>query len=198
MNTKDFDTRAALIKSGKQEFLAHGYANASLRAICRNAGVTTGAFYTCFEKKEQLFSAIVDPMLSSFSRMYRHVVQRAMTDVRNNEENELEAIEFICRYKDEFRLLFECSAQTKYESFRDQLLNRVFKDSYQACFDCHAGKTVDPAVVRLFVQIKFTQYMELVYGGYSMEEIRRLIRIYAAFTEAGYTKIIEKTKEEDR
>lgn len=39
------DIREALLKSGKEEFLAHGFEKASLRIICKKAGLTTGAFY---------------------------------------------------------------------------------------------------------------------------------------------------------
>ena len=54
------DVRGALLKSGREEFLAHGFEKASLRAICKKAGLTTGAFYSHFSGKEELF-------VSSFS-----------------------------------------------------------------------------------------------------------------------------------
>ncbi len=66
--------------------------------------------------------------------------------------------------------------------------------SYQLCFDRYAGFEVSPKVVRIFVHMKFAQYMELIYGGYEMEDIRKLIRQYAAFTEAGFTRLIEELK----
>ncbi len=194
MNTKDFDTRKALLNSGKAEFLSCGFEGASLRTICRNAGVTTGAFYAYFDKKEDLFSAIVSPMLNDFHKMYDNIILLALADVQNNERNEIQAIEFICAHRDEFLLLFDCSAGTRYETFRSEMLDNLFMNSYQECFDRYAGFHVDPAVVKLFVQIKFAQYMELIYGGYSMRDIRRLIRLYASFTEAGFLRLIEKLK----
>jgi len=196
MNAKDFNVRSALLKCGKEQFLLHGFEGASLRAICKNAGVTTGAFYAYFDKKDALFSAIVDPMLHAYYQMYDGVVRRAMQDVKNNEANELEAIEFICAHRDEFRLLFDCSAGTAYADFRKTLLDDLFMSSYQACFDRYAGGPVDPGIVRLFVRMKFIQYMELIYGGYSMQDIRRLVRRYAAFTEAGFARLLEEIKDE--
>ena len=53
-----FDVRAALLKSGKREFLECGFEKASLRSICAGAGVTTGAFYSNFRAKDDLFGAI--------------------------------------------------------------------------------------------------------------------------------------------
>lgn len=41
----DNETRQRLIDSAKKEFFENGFAKASLRKICTNAGVTTGALY---------------------------------------------------------------------------------------------------------------------------------------------------------
>ncbi len=194
MNTKDFDTREAVLNSGRQEFLANGFDKASLRTICKSAQVTTGAFYSYFSRKEELFSAIVEPMLQEYYPMYDGVIRSAMADIHNCERNEAEVIEFILAHRDEFRLLFDCSAGTKYEGFREELMNNLFMSSYQLCFDRYAGFEVSPKVVRIFVHMKFAQYMELIYGEYDIEDIRKLIRQYAAFTEAGFARLIEELK----
>ena len=59
----DNETRQKLIDSAKKEFFENGFAKASLRKICTNAGVTTGALYFFFKNKDDLFSAIVAPPL---------------------------------------------------------------------------------------------------------------------------------------
>lgn len=56
---KDRETREQLIESARAEFTEKGYMKASLRKICANAGVTTGALYFFFKDKEDLFAAIV-------------------------------------------------------------------------------------------------------------------------------------------
>lgn len=65
------ETREKLIASGRKEFLEKGYAKASLRKICADAGVTTGALYFIFEGKEDLFRAIVEPPLEALISMIR-------------------------------------------------------------------------------------------------------------------------------
>ena len=62
-------TEENLIRCGRKEFLEKGYAKANLRAICKRAGVTTGAFYFSFENKEALLSAIVDPLIAEYQQM---------------------------------------------------------------------------------------------------------------------------------
>lgn len=63
------ETKENLIASAKAEFIEKGYAKASLRKICANAGVTTGALYFFFEDKEDLFRAIVEPPLTILVNM---------------------------------------------------------------------------------------------------------------------------------
>lgn len=50
-----------LILSAREEFLAHGYARASVRRICERAGKSTGSLYCLFDGKEDLFTACVEP-----------------------------------------------------------------------------------------------------------------------------------------
>ncbi len=194
------DIREALLKSGKEEFLAHGFEKASLRVICKKAGLTTGAFYSHFSGKEELFDALVKPMLDGFSRMYETVIAEELSDLTTGVDNELTSITYAVRHRDEFRLLFECSAGTKYEGFRERMINEVFYPSYQAVFDRYAGRDagnpVDPALVRLILCMKFEEYMELIYGGYSMEEVRRLIVQLAVFSEAGFHRLLEELNKE--
>lgn len=58
------ETKSKLLASAKAEFLEKGYMNASLRSICKNAGVTTGALYFFFRDKEDLFDSLVVPTMT--------------------------------------------------------------------------------------------------------------------------------------
>lgn len=55
---QDKETRNKLLDSARTEFREKGYMKASLRNICKNAGLTTGALYFFFEGKEDLFDAV--------------------------------------------------------------------------------------------------------------------------------------------
>ena len=44
------ETRQHLLECAKREFLEKGYMKASLRNICKEAGVTTGALYFFFTR----------------------------------------------------------------------------------------------------------------------------------------------------
>lgn len=186
------DVRELLLSGGKEEFLAYGYEKASLRNICRHVGLTTGAFYNQFSGKEELFAALVDPMLDGFKRMYKKVISQELADLDSGVENELTAITYAIAHKDEFRLLFDCSRGTKYEGFKEHLIHEVFYPSYQEVFDRYAGKPVDPSLVLLILHMKFEEYMELIYGGYTMEEVKRLITQLTVFSIGGFRELLNE------
>lgn len=70
-NTQDRETRRRLIESAIAEFSENGYAKASLRQICSDAGVTTGALYFFFQDKEDLFAAIVEQPFEELKKLLR-------------------------------------------------------------------------------------------------------------------------------
>jgi len=49
------DTHSKILDCGRKHFLKNGFEKASLRDICKDAGVTTGAFYRHFNDKNELF-----------------------------------------------------------------------------------------------------------------------------------------------
>lgn len=55
----DNKSRERLIECAKKEFLEKGFAKASLRNICAQAGLTTGAVYFLFKDKNGLLEAVV-------------------------------------------------------------------------------------------------------------------------------------------
>ena len=59
--TGNEETKAKIEKAALDEFMEKGFANASLRQIVKNAGLTTGAFYKYFPTKEDLFASLVEP-----------------------------------------------------------------------------------------------------------------------------------------
>lgn len=126
---KDTATKEKLLQSAKKEFLERGYMKASLRTICRNAGVTTGALYFFFQNKEDLLRCLVDPLLhglmaiidshfSSELSMETIVVSAApdSDDIRTAKE----IVRFLYRHYDEFLILLTKSQGSVYEDIVGQ------------------------------------------------------------------------------
>ena len=151
-NLKGFDvTHENILKSGKINFLNDGYERANLRKICKDAGVTTGAFYRHFEDKEALFVALVEPLAKEILDLYtkfeeesfRSIDEKHIKDLAEiNIDGSIETAIYIFRKKDIFELLVYKAYGTKYDNFIEKLvkmedLNRnkiskiVLKDNYK-------------------------------------------------------------------
>lgn len=61
------ETREAILAAAADEFYLYGYEKATLRRICANAGVTTGAVYCFYGNKENLLSAVMYPIFKVVS-----------------------------------------------------------------------------------------------------------------------------------
>lgn len=134
------ETKERLIESARAEFSEKDYTKASLRKICADAGVTTGALYFFFKDKEDLFAAIVEQpfdelkkiLLRHFttekeiplSEMYKHI---------DGGHDELAAalIHHLYANYGAFTLLLTKSQGTRFERCVDEMVDMTDK-TYRA------------------------------------------------------------------
>lgn len=126
------DTREKLIKCAKEEFLEKGYLKASLRSICKKAGVTTGALYFFFKDKEDLFGQIVEmPVKLLYDAMLEHYEyeksmgeNEIMRDDKGEKDKEVAhiVIKYLYKYYDEFQLVLTKSQGSRYEKVVDEII----------------------------------------------------------------------------
>ncbi len=111
--------------------MAHGYGRANLRKICKDAGITTGAFYRHFHDKESLFAALVEPAVQGIKNIYTASAEECFTFINSNAFNQAYKvsykavaafINYIYDNFDCFKLLLMCSDGTKYSRFIDDMV----------------------------------------------------------------------------
>lgn len=120
----DRATKERLLESAKKEFLENGYMKASLRTICKNAGVTTGALYFFFQGKEDLLKELVEEPLKGLTALIRQHFTEEMergigvvsldTDRRDISASK-EIVRFLYRNYDVFLILLTRSQGSAYE-----------------------------------------------------------------------------------
>lgn len=133
----DSETKELLLKSAKSEFTQKGYMKASLRKICADANVTTGALYFFFDNKEDLFAAIVEPpyqeltaMLSEyFKQDMKSIASKGLTaqDDDHSEIAQMLIHHLYCHY-DEFMLLLTKAQGSRFENCVDELVALIEKN----------------------------------------------------------------------
>lgn len=137
----DRETKEKLLKSAKSEFLKKGYMKASLRKICANAGVTTGALYFFFEGKEDLFAAIVEPPLKTLTEVLKqHFIDDASLmsapgfmeqySLENDKDHEIlvmSLVHHLYQNYDAFMLLLTKAQGSRFENCVDSLVDLIEK-----------------------------------------------------------------------
>ncbi len=130
----DYDlTHNNIIKSAKKQFMEKGFRGASIRSICREAGVTNGAFYAHFISKEELFNHIVMPAMEGLENMYdaeeeQYMDIRSLEDIidvfKNSYTSVQKIIAYICEYREEFMFILKAGDGTPYENLVDSFIEK--------------------------------------------------------------------------
>ena len=138
------ETRQHLLECAKREFLEKGYMKASLRNICKEAGVTTGALYFFFKDKEDLLAAIMEEHYATEMHNEDQVAQLDIAD-----DGDLEASRQIIRQmyanREAFLLLLTKSQGSRFENCLDEVVD-ISEQQYRRLCDMVTNATGRPRV----------------------------------------------------
>lgn len=73
------ESRIAIIKAAKSEFLEKGYKNASMRSIAKKANMTVGNLYRYYKSKEDINLTIVAPTFKEIDNALREVSKNTLS-----------------------------------------------------------------------------------------------------------------------
>ena len=132
----ELETREKLLESAMAEFSENGYMKASLRKICADAGVTTGALYFFFKNKNDLFKAIVDEPLKELCRLLTEHYMQDAQDMDSDDPAVLSAeyhidthtdldklVDYMYLHYDVFMLLLTGAQGSEYENTVDMIVD---------------------------------------------------------------------------
>ncbi len=120
-----------ILHYAKQEFLAHGYKDASLRTIAELSHTSTSSIYTRFGDKLGLFRAIVSPVTEYLLNWFQEKHESFRTlpaDIQakeaysHGERYFSDFIDYVYDHFEEFELLLCGSDGTEYADFISQLV----------------------------------------------------------------------------
>ncbi len=182
---KDNATVQRLLEEGKKEFLAVGYEKASLRRICSNAGVTTGALYFFFENKESLFESIVSCKAERLMELVRRQTDSEVNGIGDSTEYQRELNEYLCSNKDVVRILLDKSEGTAYEGFREEYCSEIAKGFF-AFYDKMGGAKEYRDIMRLIVRMRIQGYIEMLEGDYDMDKMMKFSALMETYGDCGF------------
>ena len=140
------ETKKKLLECAMKEFTEKGYMKASLRNICKDAGVTTGALYFFFKDKEDLFGNLVGEPLRNLEKVIEdHFTEEVAASIKLSRgeidisevasveglEDDMEVarmvIQCIFTNKKAFDLLLTKAQGSVYENIQDHMVDLVEK-----------------------------------------------------------------------
>jgi len=100
-------TLRKILDAARDEFGERGFSDSSIVGITQRAGVALGTFYTYFDSKEEVFSALVKDM-SAQVRDYVAPAFAGATDALDGERRALESfLHFAREHRDVYRIIDE-------------------------------------------------------------------------------------------
>jgi AcrR family transcriptional regulator len=100
-------TRARLLDAARRVFARRGFHAASLEEIAQEAGATTGAIYSNFAGKEELFLALFEDHVASQIRKYREIFARGTSVEERSRGGADDWMAYLQEEPDSFPLLIE-------------------------------------------------------------------------------------------
>ncbi len=183
MSKPDFSIDPRIMESAKKEFLAHGFEKASLKVICEDAGVTTGALYKRFKGKEELFCAVVSDTvkaLNDFIEMRSAAQACDLTDdelIKAWEMNEsmLLWFNFLYQYHDGFVLLISGASGTRYANFQHDFAETMTIKTHEYFMEAKNRSLTHADISMEEMHILLTAFWTTVYEpfihGYTWDQI---------------------------
>ena len=196
MNQNDREnSKELIIRAGKQEFLKYGYKGASLRNICKQAGVTTGAFYFQFENKEQLLDEILRPVITYFSAMVQKSTMEEFEGESFSADGDEQMLEMLWNYKEECQILLEGTAGTAYEKVFEELQEGL-RQGFLLFFGKYGISDVDEKLLDVIVRMRVESYLTIIRKEYTLEETKKLARQIGIYCDAGFEALVRQLKTE--
>ncbi len=195
-------THKKIIDSGKLNFLNDGYERSNLRKICKDAGVTTGAFYRHFEDKEDLFISLVEPLAKELLDFYDKYEEESFRDIEKNCGQDLAGINidgsieftlYMFSKKELFNLLIYKAYGTKYDNFIELLVEKEDINRHKAFQIISKKKNIEAEIPKEAMHLLNHAYInalcEIVIHSQTEEEVKINTRIISKFFYDGWEKL---------
>ena len=181
MNHADPQTIKNINDAALKEFIAHGFKNASLRSIAREAGVTTGAFYGYYKSKADVFDGIVGEHAAYLRELFS-ASGDSYSDFGKSRFAKL--IVYTFDNIDVVRLLVAGSEGTVYSDFFHELTELMSEGLKPYCPD------LSDEFVHSLISGLFGSYCELVIHHAGRCRAGNAMSTLWKFYEAGWQKIL--------
>ena len=123
------EIRESILKVALQEIYEKGYQSAAMRNIAANAKIPTGLIYSYYKNKEALFDAVLRPVIYDWERVLtaggENKGKHANSALYGISKAETDCIFHLFDHRQEFIILIDKSAGTKYENEKERFIKDI-------------------------------------------------------------------------
>lgn len=177
-----------------EEFFDKGYMKASLRSICKAAGVTTGAMYFSFESKEALFRAILEPLVAQYEDLLAKYLKIELENPEKGTELDVRMMQFILKHKKETIIIMEKAQGSCFEGYRSNV-ETMMVQSFCSYYKRRLNTTPNEDLIRILAKIRLDGCLEIIKGNYDMEYSLYLVEKVGIYASGGTEKLLQDLKE---
>ncbi len=200
----DYDqTHENILRSARQQFKESGFRDASIRRICKDAGVTNGAFYAHFSSKEDLFGSIVTPCIEGLTKIYADEedefldIKSSEDVVRSFKEAYLgldKLIQYVCDNREDFLLILDSSAGTAFENYQETLTEyetESMKKFFEVSKEFIKNKeNISDNIIKMGASFLISTVFDGLRKGKNAKEIVHETKLVSDYCAAGYKYVL--------
>ena len=199
MANKDLTLNPKIEKAAFDVFMECGFEKASMNKIAQRAGVTTGAIYTRYKSKDDLFESLVSPLFkvvadkaSFVEKSFLYAQEEKSIDKFMNAIKEEQAIydDLICNFYEECILLFDKGIGSETYKHMYSLINSKAEKTI-LFFKNITQNDVDLSGLEIIITSSLYFYHQILMKNLGKEKTIVELTNINTFIENGWIKLFE-------
>ena len=200
MAGKTTDTRDRLLDAAREEFLEYGFENASLRRMAKTVGIAAPSVYNHFSSKEDMFAALVEPVIQMVKETFLSVDEEKLQNVKNKQADEAldkantmkPVLDFAFDHLDDVRLLLFSAEGTKYQGILDKVAEMEANATCRVMTEAGYPPFTEEQQEEMFCVMRhqYQMYAEAIKNGWSKERTWNYWKRVSSFYTEGWKKLL--------
>ena len=200
MALKDHSLDDKITNAARREFMKYGFRQASLHRLADSAGITTGALYTRYKSKDELFCSLIADLMTLIGSRSAAVPEHYYAAQKSRSADDFSAamefekrcyIELLFAHYEECTLFFCKSDGSSIET----MLQAMMQKKTEITVDYLQGltkKPVDANAIRMLLSTQFHFYRELLESGLDKDAAIACMETVEKYNEAGWRRLFEE------
>lgn len=196
-------TRSLILETARNEFLQRGFKDASMRTIARLVGVVPSNIYNYYKDKDELLTAVLQPLLDAFDTLFAHQQSEDYLTIKvfsADTYRQMMVDEFMTipkQFRAELKLLLFKSAGSSLEHFRNSFAERYSHETKRYLnWMKQRYPQLQIDISDFFIHAAASLWLTAIgeiaaHDNLTDDDIERFISEYVIFGTAGWKALIE-------